>query len=223
MRGSKRHSRCTGLRRPQGRCSAPEGGSHRGAHHWVSRRRRRGACCRRHCWGGGVGRQESARPPTTTSHSAGGPLLGLGHLLPTLHGTPATISHGDMGGGGGMAAGGWVSLSHSSIDGRKASVALASCLLVRGGCGHPRWLHRRPRLHYPSPLQLWGRPAAGAGGRDGGARAPRTFLAPSRPRSLMRRWRIGQRVTKLQPASTRGLRGDFGMGRVEVAPLRLSD
>ena len=51
-----------------------------------------------------------------------------------------------------------------------------------------------------------------------GARASRTFLAPSRPRYLMRRGRMGHRVTHLRPASGRGLQGGFGMGRVEVPP-----
>ena len=49
-------------------------------------------------------------------------------------------------------------------------------------------------------------------------RASRMFLAPSRPRSLMRRGRMGHRVTHPHPASTRGLQGGFGMGRVEVPP-----
>ena len=217
VRGSKRPSKCTGLRPPQARCWAPEGGSRRGAHQRMSRRRRGSACCRRQCWGGGVGRRESAPPPPPTSHRAGGPLLGPGHLPLTLPGTPAPTTHGDMGGEG-RAAGGWVSLSHSPSHGRTASVALASCLLGGGGCGHPRWLRRRPRLHCPPPLHLWARPAVGAGGREGGARASRTFLAPSRPRSLMRRGRMGHRVTHLHPTSSRGLQGGFGMGRVEVPP-----
>ena len=34
---------------------------------------------------------------------------------------------------------------------------------------------------------------------------------------------MGQRVTHLQPASTRGLQGGFRMGRVKVASLRHSD
>ena len=122
-------------------------------------------------------------------------------------------------GGEGRAAGGWVSLSHSPSHGRTASVALASCLLGGGGCRHPRWLRRRPRLHCPPPLQLWARPAAGAGGRVGGARASRTFLAPSRPRSLMRRGRMGHRVTHRHPASSRGLQGGLGMGRGAAPPL----
>ena len=73
----------------------------------------------------------------------------------------------------------------------------------------------------PPPLQLWARPAAGAGGGDGGARALRTFWAPFRPRSLMRRGRMGHRVAHPHPgiASSRGLQGGFGMGRVEVPPL----
>ena len=106
MRGSKRPSKCPGLRPPQARCWAPEGGSRRGAHQRMSRRRRGGACCRRQCWGGGVGRRESAPPPTTTSHRAGGPLLGPGHLFPTLPGTSAPTTHGDMGGRGGRRGGG---------------------------------------------------------------------------------------------------------------------
>ena len=163
---------------PQARFWAPEGGSRRGAYQRMSRRRRSSACCCRQYWGGGIGRHESAPPPPTTSHRAGGPLLGLSHLFPTLPGTLAPTAHGDMGGEG-RAAGGWV--SHSPSHGRTASVALALCLLGGGGCGHPRWLRRRPRLHCPPPpLQLWARLAAGAGGKDGGARALRTFLAPSR-------------------------------------------
>ena len=146
MRGFKRTSRCTGLHPHQARCWAPEGGSRRGAHQRMSRRRRGSACCRGHYLGGGTGRRESAPPRTTTSHRAGGPLLGLGHLSPTLPGTPAPTTHGDMGGEG-RAAGGWV--SHSPSHGRAASVALASCLLGGGGCGHPRLLRRRPRLHCP--------------------------------------------------------------------------
>ena len=51
-------------------------------------------------------------------------------------------------GGGGGAGGG---VSHSPSNGRPASVALASCLLGGGGCGHPRWLRRRPQLHCPPP------------------------------------------------------------------------
>ena len=45
-------------------------------------------------------RHGSAPPPPTTSHRAGDPLLGLGHLFPTLPGTPAPTTHGDMGGEG---------------------------------------------------------------------------------------------------------------------------
>ena len=93
------------LQAPQARCWAPEGGSRRGAHQRMSRRRRGGACCRRQCWGGGSGRHASA-PPLTTSHRAGGPLLGLGHLSPTLPGTPTPTTHGGMRGGGGGRRGG---------------------------------------------------------------------------------------------------------------------
>ena len=185
----------------------------------MSRRRRGGACCRRQCWGGGSGRHASA-PPPTTSHRAGGPLLGLGHLSPTLPGTPTPTTHGGMRGGG-RAAGGWVSHSRSPSHGRPASVALASFILGGGGCGHPRWLRRRPQLHCPPPpLQLWARPAGGAGGRDRGAQALRTFLAPSRPRSLMRRGRMGLRVAHPHPgiASSKELQGGFGMDRVKVPP-----
>ena len=53
----------------------------------------------------------------------------------------------------------------------------------------------------PPSLQLWVRPAAGAGGRDRGAQALWTFLAPSRPRSLMRRGRMGLRVAHPHPGS----------------------
>ena len=123
-------------------------------------------------------------------------------------------------GGGGRAAGGWVSHSRSPSHGRPASVALASFLLGGGGCGHPRWLRRRPQLHCPPPLQLWARPAGGAGGRDRGAQALRTFLAPSRPRSLMRRGRMGLRVAHPHPgiASSKELQGGFEMDRVKVPP-----
>ena len=112
------------------------------------------------------------RPPRVGSSSSDdepprqGALLGLGHLFPTLPGTPAPTTQGDVGGHG-RAAGEWV--SHSSGHGRTASVALASCLLGGVGCGHPRWLRRRPRLHCLPPLQPWARRVAGAGGRDGGA------------------------------------------------------
>ena len=220
VRGFKGPSRCTGLRPPpppQARCWAPEGGSRRRAHQRMSRRRRGSACCRRQCWGGGIGRQEPALTPPTTSHRAGGPFLGLGHPFPTPPGTPAPTTHGDMGGEG-RAAGGWV--SHSPSHGRTASVALASCLLGGGGCGHPRWLHSQPQHHRPAPLLPWARPAAGVGGNDGGARAWWTFLAPSRPRSLQRRGRMGHRVTYLLPriASSRGLRAGFELGRVQVPP-----
>ena len=73
-----------------------------------------------------------------------------------------------------------------------------------------------PGLHSASPVIGRGgrptphsRPAAGAGGRDGGARAWWTFLAPSRPCSLQRRGQMGHRVTSLFPgiASCRGLQG----------------
>ena len=88
-----------------------------------------------------------------------------------------------------------------------------------GGCGHPRWLRSRPR-HHPPPLLPWARPVAGAGGKDGGTRAWWTFLAPSRPRSLQRRGRMGHRATYLHPgiASSRGLQGGFELGRVQVPP-----
>ena len=95
---------------PHARCWAPEGGSCRGAHQRMSRRRRGSACCRRQCWGGGIGRHELALSPTTMSHCAGGPLLGLGHLFPTLPGTPAPTTHGDMGGEGGGQGGGSVTV-----------------------------------------------------------------------------------------------------------------
>ena len=119
------------------------------------------------------------------------------------------------GGGRGGRQGG----SHSPSQGRTASPALASCLLGGSGCGHPRWLHGHPRRHQP-PLLPWARPAAGAGGKDGGMRAWWTFLAPSRPRSLQRRGRMGRRVTYLLPgiASSRGLHGGFELGRVQVPP-----
>ena len=149
---------------PQARCWAPEGGSRRGAHQRMSRRRRGGACCRRQCWGGGSGRHASA-PPPTTSHRAGGPLLGLGHLSPTLPGTPTPTTHGGMRGGG-------VSHSRSPSHGRPASVALASFLLGGGGCGHPRWLRRRPQLHCPPPPSNCGRVPRGGRGAGTGARKP---------------------------------------------------
>ena len=169
MRGFKRPSRCTRLRPPQARCWASEGGSRRGTHQRKSHRRRGSACCRRQCWGGGIGRHVSAPPPTTTSHRAGGPLLGLGHLSPTLPGTPTPTTHGDMGGEG-RAAGGWV--SHSPSHGRTASVALASCLLGGGGCGHPRWLRRRPRLHCPPPPSNYGHAPRRGWGAGTGACEP---------------------------------------------------
>ena len=164
VRGFKRPSRWTSLRPPHTRCWAAAGGSRRKAHQRMSRRRRGSTRCRRQCWGGDIGRHESALPPATTSHRAGGPLLGLGHRFPTLSGTPAPTTHGDMWGEG-RAAGWWV--SHSSSHGRTTSVALASCLQQGGGRGHPRWLRRRPRFHCPPPpLQPWARPAAGARGKD---------------------------------------------------------
>ena len=199
------------------RCWAPESGSRRGAHQRMSRRRRGSACCRRQCRGGGIGRHESALPPTMTSHRARGPLLGLGHLSPTLPGTPAPTTHGDMGGGG--AGGRGVGQSQSQP---RANSLSGSGLMSPGG----RWLRAPPLAAssattvLPPPLHPWARPAAGAGGKDGGARALRTFFAPSRPRSLMRRGRMGHKVTHLHPgiASSRGLQGGFGLGRVQVPP-----
>ena len=128
---------------------------------------RGGACCRRQCWGEGSGRHASA-PPPTTSHGARGPLLGQGHLSPTLPGTPTPTTHGGMWGGGADGRGGGVSHSRSPSHGRPASVALASYLLGGGGCGHPRWLRRQPQLH---PSNCGRVPRRGRG--DGtGARKP---------------------------------------------------
>ena len=118
---------------PPARCWAPEGGSRRGAHQRMSRRRRDSACCRRQCWGGGIGRHESALPPTTTSHRAGGPLLGLGHPFPTLPGTPAPTTHGDMGGEGGRGVG-------QSQSQPPANSLSGSGLMSPGG----RWLRAPP-------------------------------------------------------------------------------
>ena len=160
MRGSKRASRCTGLRRHRARCWAPEGRGLRGAHQWMRRRNRGRACSRRHCWGGGVGRNDPAPIPSTKSHRPGGPLLRLGHRLPTLPGTPACGTHGNMDGG--------VSLSHSPSDGRTASLALASCLLAGAGCGLPRWLGHDFSALPPSTygeVPRWGR-GAGTAARE---------------------------------------------------------
>ena len=145
-------------------CWAPEGGSRRGAHQRMSHRRRGSVCCLRQCWGGGVGRHESALPPPTTSHRAGGPLLGLGHLFPTLPGTPAPTTHGDMGGEG-RAAGGWV--SHSPSHGRTASVALASCLLGSVVVGTPAGCVVGHDIAAP-PTSTHGRSRGGGGGQGRG-------------------------------------------------------
>ena len=140
-------------------------------------------------------------------------------LAPTKHIGPYDNFGVRRGGGGSPPPSLWGRVPARASP--RASVALASCLLGGGGCGHPRWLRCRPRLHCPPPpLQPWARPAAGVGGKDGGARALWTFLAPSRPRSLMRRGRMGHRATHLHSgiASSKGLQGGFGLGRVQVPP-----
>ena len=88
-----------------------------------------------------------------------------------------------------------------------------------------RWLQApplavQPATASPPPPLPWARPAVGAGGREGGARARWTFLAPSRPRSLQRRGQKGHRVNPLFPgtASSRGLQGSFELGRIWVPP-----
>ena len=107
----------------------------------------------------------------------------------------------------------------------RATSLSGSGLISPGG----RWLRAPPLAASsattslpppPPPLQLWARPAAGAGGRDRGAQALRTFLAPSRPRSSMRRGRMGLRVAHPHPgiASSKVQQGGFGMGRVKVPP-----
>ena len=171
MRGSKRPSKCTRPRPPQARCWAPEGGSRRGAHQRISRRRRGGACCRRQCWGGGSGRHASA-PPPTTSHRAGGPLLGLGHLSPTLPGTPTPTTHGGMRGGGG-AGGGGVGQPQPQSQPRATSLS-GSGLISPGG----RWLRAPPlaassaTTSLPPPPSNCGRVPLGGRGAGTGARKP---------------------------------------------------
>ena len=110
--------------------------------------------------------------------------------------------------GGWGADGGGVGQPQPQSQPRATSLS-GSGLISPGG----RWLRAPPLAASsattslpPPPLQLWARPAAGAGGRDRGAQALRTFLAPSRPRSLMRRGM----------ASSTELQGGFGMGRVKV-------
>ena len=155
---------------PQTWCWAPEGGSRRGAHQRMSRRRRGGACCRRQCWGGGSGRHASA-PPPTTSHRAGGPLLGLGHLSPTLPGTPTPTTHGGMRGGG--AGGGGVGQPQPQSQPRATSLS-GSGLISPGG----RWLRAPPlavssaTTSLPPPPSNCGRVPRGGRGAGTGARKP---------------------------------------------------
>ena len=169
VRGFKRPSKCTRLRPPQARCWAPEGGSRRGAHQRMSRRRHGGARCRRQCPGRGSGRHAPA-PPPTTKHRAGGPLLGLGHLSPTLSGTPTPTTTGVCGGVGGWRGGGsattavlatgdqpqwlWPHISWGAV----AAGTPAGCVVGHNFTALP-------------PLQLWARPAGGPGAGTG-ARKP---------------------------------------------------
>ena len=130
--------------------------------------------------------------------------------------------HHTRGYGGGGAGDGGVGQPQPQSQPRATNLS-GSGLISPGG----RWLRAPPLAASsattslpPPPLQLLVRPAAGAGGRDRGAQALWTFLAPSRPRSLMRRGRMGLRVAHPHPriASSKELQGGFGMGRVKVPP-----
>ena len=105
------------------------------------------------------------------------------------------------------------------LYGRTASVAQASCPLGAMAAGTPAGCAAGHDITAPPPLP-WARPADGAGGREGGARAWWTFLAPSRPRSLQRHGKKGHRVNPLLPgtASSRGLQGGFELGKIQVPP-----
>ena len=138
------------------------------------------------------------------------------------HSSRDSNPHHPRGYAGGGAGGGGVGQPQPQSQPRATSLS-GSGLISPGG----RWLRAPPLAASsattslpPPPLQLWARPAGGAGGRDRGAQALRTFLAPSRPRSLMRRGRMGLRVAHPHPgiASSKELQGGFGMDRVKVPP-----
>ena len=165
MRCSKRPSRCNCLRPPQAPCWDPEGGSCRKAHQRMSRRRRGGACCRLQCWGRGSSRHASA-PPPLASHRAGGPLLGLGNLPPTLSGTPIPTTHRGIRGEG-RAAGG---LGQPQPQSQPRATSLGGSGLISPGGG---WL-RAPLLAASSATTSLSPPPPTVGATRGGLRRPGT-------------------------------------------------